>query len=95
MTFPEGESNKKHKPGTPVAPARTPGRVIPEKLNFFVYLYVNTMDVTIIAILITGVLNLIVALRNSRCTEIDSECCCCHLQLHRQLDPDAPPGTME
>ena len=44
------------------------------------------MDPTIIAILITGVLNLIATLRQSRCTDIQSDCCCCSLNLHRELD---------
>ena len=48
------------------------------------------MDPTIIAILITGVLNLIITLRQSRCTDIQSQCCCCSLNLHRDvLDGDS------
>ena len=43
------------------------------------------MDPAIIAILITGVLNLVATLRQSRCTDISSECCCCSLHLHRDV----------
>ncbi len=43
------------------------------------------MEPTMIAVLTTSILNLIVALRNSRCTDIQSECCCCSLVLHRDV----------
>lgn len=46
------------------------------------------MEPTMIAVLTTSILNLIVALRNSRCTDIQSECCCCSLQLHRDVPHD-------
>ena len=53
------------------------------------------MDPTTIAILITGVLNLIVQLRQSRCTSIDSECCCCSFNLHRDvLNGDTDPENV-
>ena len=44
------------------------------------------MDPALLAVLITGILNLVVALRNSRCTEIQSDCCCCSLELHRDIN---------
>ena len=33
------------------------------------------MDIEIIAILVTSLINLLVQLRNSRCTELHSSCC--------------------
>lgn len=53
------------------------------------------MDPTIIAILITGVLNLLATLRQSRCTDIQSDCCCCSLNLHRDvLTGDTDPENV-
>ena len=43
------------------------------------------MDPTILAILVTGILNLLATLRQSRCTEIDSECGCLKFHLEREL----------
>ena len=43
------------------------------------------MDPAIIAIFVTGVLNLVATLRQSRCTDIQSECGCCSLNLHRDV----------
>ena len=43
------------------------------------------MDPTVIAILITGVLNLLATLRQSRCTEIDSECGCLKFHIQREI----------
>ena len=43
------------------------------------------MDPTMIAILITGVLNLIATLKQSRCTEIDSECGCFKFHVEREI----------
>ena len=43
------------------------------------------MEIELIAILITGLLNLLATLRQSRCTEIDSECCCIKFHVNREL----------
>ena len=43
------------------------------------------MQIEMLAILITGILNLLATLRQSRCTEIDSECCCIKFHVNREL----------
>lgn len=53
------------------------------------------MDPTMMAILITGVLNLFATLRQSRCTDIQSDCCCCSFNLHRDvLNGDTAPENV-
>ncbi len=44
------------------------------------------MDLELLAILITGILNLLATLRQSRCTEIDSQCCCMKFHVNRELE---------
>ena len=43
------------------------------------------MEIELIAILITGLINLVVQLRQSRCTELNSECCCIKFHVNREL----------
>ena len=46
------------------------------------------MDAAVITILITGLLNLVLAIRQSKCTHIDSSCCCCELSLDREVQSE-------
>ena len=45
------------------------------------------MEPSTIAILLTGILNLLATLRQSRCTDIHSDCCygLCSLEIERDL----------
>ena len=43
------------------------------------------MQIELIATLVTGLLNLLATLRQSRCTEIDSECGCFKFHVEREL----------
>lgn len=43
------------------------------------------MDVMIISVLFTSIMNLLVTLRQSRCTEIESSCCGFDLHIERDV----------
>jgi hypothetical protein len=46
------------------------------------------MDVALATILCTSILNLVLAIRQSRCTSIESSCCCCDVSLQRDVLED-------
>jgi len=50
------------------------------------------MEPSTIAILLTGILNLLATLRQSRCTDIHSDCCygLCSLEIERDIVEATP-----